>query len=57
MGRRLVLTGERSVGSLGDDRLDDAARADALGLIATGHSGMLRYGYHGSAEAAVSASS
>lgn len=47
LGRRLVLTGERSVGSLGDDRLDDAARADALGLIATGDSGLLRYGYHG----------
>ncbi|MEW2432335.1 XdhC/CoxI family protein [Micromonospora sp. NPDC047644] len=47
LGRRLVLTGQRSVGSLGDDRLDDAAGADALGLLAAGHSGMLRYGYHG----------
>ncbi|WP_430496267.1 XdhC family protein [Micromonospora trifolii] len=47
LGRRLVLTGQRSVGSLGDDRLDDAARADALGLLAAGRSGMLRYGYHG----------
>ncbi|MFI6242924.1 XdhC family protein [Micromonospora sp. NPDC050795] len=47
LGRRLVLTGQRSVGSLGDDRLDDAASADALGLLAAGHSGMLRYGYHG----------
>ncbi|WP_327041425.1 XdhC family protein [Micromonospora ureilytica] len=47
LGRRLVLTGERSIGSLGDDRLDDAARADALGLLAAGRSGMLRYGYHG----------
>ncbi|MET8359480.1 XdhC/CoxI family protein [Micromonospora sp. NPDC005171] len=46
-GRRLVLTGQRTVGSLGDDRLDDAARADALGLLAAGRSGMLRYGYHG----------
>ncbi|MFG3644623.1 XdhC family protein [Micromonospora sp. NPDC047762] len=47
LGRRIVLTGQRSVGSLGDDRLDDAASADALGLLAAGHSGMLRYGYHG----------
>ncbi|WP_307847320.1 XdhC family protein [Micromonospora sp. D93] len=47
LGRRLVLSGERSIGSLGDDRLDDAASADALGLLAAGRSGMLRYGYHG----------
>ncbi|MET8353909.1 MULTISPECIES: XdhC/CoxI family protein [unclassified Micromonospora] len=47
LGRRLVLTGQRVTGSLGDDRLDAAATADALGLLAAGHSGMLRYGYHG----------
>ncbi|MEV4656342.1 XdhC/CoxI family protein [Micromonospora sp. NPDC049301] len=47
LGRRLVLTGERVSGSLGDDRLDAAATADALGLLAAGHSGVLRYGYHG----------
>ncbi|MEV4499614.1 XdhC/CoxI family protein [Micromonospora arborensis] len=47
LGRRLVLTGQRSIGSLGDDRLDDAARVDALGLLTAGHSGVLRYGYHG----------
>ncbi|MGC4795457.1 XdhC family protein [Micromonospora saelicesensis] len=47
LGRRLVLTSQRSVGSLGDDRLDDAVSADALGLLAAGRSGMLRYGYHG----------
>ncbi|MFI6268820.1 XdhC family protein [Micromonospora zamorensis] len=48
LGRRLVLTGgQRPIGSLGDDRLDDAASADALGLLAAGHSGMLRYGYSG----------
>ncbi|MGW5561659.1 XdhC family protein [Micromonospora sp. NPDC003944] len=49
LGRRLaVLSGPRSVvGSLGDDRLDDAASADALGLLAAGRAGMLRYGYHG----------
>ncbi|MFF0467749.1 XdhC family protein [Micromonospora zamorensis] len=48
LGRRLVLTGgQHPIGSLGDDRLDDAASADALGLLAAGHSGMLRYGYTG----------
>ncbi|MET8091154.1 XdhC/CoxI family protein [Micromonospora sp. NPDC005220] len=47
LGRRLALTGQRTVGSLGDDRLDDAASADALGLLAAGRSGILRYGYHG----------
>ncbi|MEU4554495.1 XdhC family protein, partial [Micromonospora violae] len=48
LGRRLVVrSGQRPVGSLGDDRLDDAVCADALGLLAAGRSGMLRYGYHG----------
>ncbi|SCF01809.1 xanthine dehydrogenase accessory factor [Micromonospora coriariae] len=47
LGRRLVLTGQRVTGSLGDDRLDAAATADALGLLVAGHSGVLRYGYHG----------
>ncbi|MEO3774929.1 XdhC/CoxI family protein [Micromonospora sp. B9E7] len=47
LGRRLVVTGQRVTGSLGDDRLDAATAADALGLLAAGHSGMLRYGYHG----------
>ncbi|MET8234097.1 XdhC family protein [Micromonospora sp. NPDC005298] len=47
LGRRLVLTGDEVTGSLGDDRLDDAAATDAGGLLAAGHSGLLRYGYHG----------
>lgn len=47
LGRRLVLAGQRVIGSLGDDRLDDAANADALGLLAAGRSGVLRYGYQG----------
>ncbi|WBB67462.1 XdhC family protein [Micromonospora sp. WMMD812] len=47
LGRRLVLAGDRVVGSLGGDRLDAAAAADALGLLAAGRSGVLRYGYHG----------
>ncbi|MEV7327170.1 XdhC family protein [Micromonospora sp. NPDC093244] len=47
LGRRLVLTADEVTGSLGDDRLDDAATTDARGLLAAGHSGLLRYGYHG----------
>ncbi|MFG1885385.1 XdhC family protein [Micromonospora sp. NPDC049102] len=47
LGRRLVLTGGQVTGSLGDDRLDDAAVDDARGLLAAGHSGVLRYGYQG----------
>ncbi|MFC4017654.1 XdhC family protein [Micromonospora sp. GCM10011542] len=47
LGRRLLLTGERVGGSLGDERLDAAATADARGLLAAGRSGMLHYGYHG----------
>ncbi|MGS2615453.1 XdhC family protein [Micromonospora sp. LZ34] len=47
LGRRLVLTGDRVVGSLGGDRLDAAAAADARGLLAAGRSGTLHYGYDG----------
>ncbi|MFI7522043.1 XdhC family protein [Micromonospora globbae] len=47
LGRRLVLTEGRVVGSLGSDRLDAAAADDALGLLAAGRSGILRYGYDG----------
>lgn len=47
LGRRLVLTGDQVIGSLGAERLDAAATADAVGLLNAGHSGMLRYGYHG----------
>ncbi|MEH1169355.1 XdhC/CoxI family protein [Micromonospora sp. CPCC 205539] len=47
LGRRLALVGQQVTGSLGDDRLDAAATADALGLLAAGHSAVLRYGYHG----------
>lgn len=34
-------------GSLGSDRIDDAVRDDALGLLASGHSGTLTYGPDG----------
>ncbi|MFI7609025.1 XdhC family protein [Micromonospora sp. NPDC049366] len=47
LGRRLVLADDRVAGSLGSERLDAAAAADAVGLLAAGRSGMLRYGYDG----------
>ncbi|MER7891197.1 XdhC/CoxI family protein [Micromonospora sp. NPDC094482] len=47
LGRRLVLADGRVIGSLGSERLDAAAADDALGLLAAGQSGVLRYGYHG----------
>jgi xanthine dehydrogenase accessory factor len=47
LGRRLVLFADRVAGSLGDDRLDDAAADDARGLLAAGRTGTLRYGYAG----------
>ncbi|MEU4678280.1 XdhC family protein [Micromonospora sp. NPDC023737] len=47
LGRRLVLVGDRVLGSLGSERLDAAVAADALGLLVAGRSGMLRYGYDG----------
>ncbi|MBQ0905015.1 XdhC family protein [Micromonospora sp. U21] len=47
LGRRLVVWGDRTAGSLGTDRLDAAATDDARGLLAAGRTGMLRYGYDG----------
>ena len=52
VGRRLVLrpdadgSGSTS-GSLGSQRIDDAVRDDALGLLAAGHSATLTYGPDG----------
>jgi xanthine dehydrogenase accessory factor len=48
IGTRLVVrpSGERS-GTLGSRRLDDAVADDALGLLASGHSGVLSYGPEG----------
>jgi xanthine dehydrogenase accessory factor len=48
IGSRLVVRpdGERS-GSLGSERLDDAVADDALGLLASGHNGVLSYGPDG----------
>lgn len=57
VGRRMFVrpegpepVGPRAGGSgptLGSDRIDDAVRDDALGLLATGHSGTLTYGPDG----------
>jgi xanthine dehydrogenase accessory factor len=47
LGRRLVVWPDRTAGSLGSDRLDAAATDDSRGLLATGRTGTLRYGYHG----------
>ncbi|HEX6871097.1 MAG TPA: XdhC/CoxI family protein, partial [Micromonosporaceae bacterium] len=47
LGRRLVLWPDRRSGSLGCDRLDDAATDDGRGLLASGRTGLLHYGHDG----------
>ena len=47
VGRRLVVWADRTDGTLGGDRLDAAAADDARGLLATGRTGTLHYGYDG----------
>ncbi|GIH16406.1 XdhC family protein [Rugosimonospora africana] len=47
LGRRLVVWQDRTAGSLGTDRLDAAAADDVRGMLASGRSGTLRYGYQG----------
>jgi xanthine dehydrogenase accessory factor len=47
VGRRLVVWADRTDGTLGTDRLDAAAGDDARGLLATGRTGTLHYGYDG----------
>ncbi|GAA1792614.1 XdhC family protein [Luedemannella flava] len=46
-GRRLIVWPDRRAGSLGHDRLDDAATDDVRGLLAGGRTGPLRYGHDG----------
>jgi xanthine dehydrogenase accessory factor len=46
-GRRLVIWPDRHSGSLGSERLDDAALDDARGLLAAGRTGILHYGPDG----------
>jgi xanthine dehydrogenase accessory factor len=45
--RHLVVTPDDRIGSLGGDRIDDAATDDGRGLLATGRTGLLHYGPHG----------
>jgi xanthine dehydrogenase accessory factor len=44
IGRHVVLTPSGRHGSLGTDRLDDAAADDGRGLLAAGRTGLLHYG-------------
>ncbi len=46
-GRHLVLTADDRAGSLGGDRLDDAAADDGRGRLAAGRTGVLHYGPDG----------
>nr|WP_275941540.1 XdhC family protein [Planosporangium mesophilum] len=47
LGGRLVVWTDRTEGTLGTARLDDAATDDARGMLAAGRSGTLHYGYDG----------
>nr|WP_275941271.1 XdhC/CoxI family protein [Planosporangium flavigriseum] len=47
LGRRLIVWTDRTEGTLGSARLDDAATDDARGMLAAGRTGLLRYGYDG----------
>jgi xanthine dehydrogenase accessory factor len=47
VGRRLVVFEDRIDGTLGTDRLDDAVTDDVRGMLASGRTGTLRYGYDG----------
>jgi xanthine dehydrogenase accessory factor len=47
-GRRLIVRPDgRNAGSLGSQRLDDAVRDDASGMLAQGRTGVIRYGPDG----------
>jgi xanthine dehydrogenase accessory factor len=47
LGRRLVIWADRGEGSLGTERLDAAVTDDARGMLASGRTGTLHYGYDG----------
>ncbi len=47
LGRRLIVFEDHVEGTLGNDRIDDAVADDARGLLATGKTGTLKYGYDG----------
>lgn len=47
VGRHMIVRAESAEGSLGSDRLDAAVRADALGMLQSGTTGVLCYGQDG----------
>jgi xanthine dehydrogenase accessory factor len=47
VGHRLVVWPDRRAGTLGSDRLDDAATDDVRGMLASGRTGTLHYGVDG----------
>ncbi|OLT01632.1 XshC-Cox1 family protein [Pseudonocardia sp. CNS-004] len=47
LGKRLVIWPDRSEGGTGSERLDDAVRDDARGLLDVGRNAMLHYGVDG----------
>ena len=47
LGKRLVLWPDRSSGTLGLQRLDEAVADDARGMLAAGRTGQLHYGHDG----------
>ncbi|MEZ0578254.1 XdhC family protein [Nocardioides sp. MH1] len=47
LGRRALVRADAMSASLGSERIDDAVHDDALGLLASGHSGTLTYGPDG----------
>ena len=47
LGRRMIVWPDRRDGTLGSERLDDAATDDVRGMLATGRTGELRYGLDG----------
>jgi xanthine dehydrogenase accessory factor len=46
-GRHMIVWSERSTGTLGSSRMDDAVADDARGMLATGRTGVLHYGPDG----------
>lgn len=47
IGRHLLIWEERTAGTLGSDRIDHSVRSDARGLLASGRTATLTYGFDG----------
>ena len=47
LGRRLIVFEDHVEGTLGSNRIDDAVADDARGMLASGKTGTLKYGYDG----------